>query len=97
MLQWITRKWLLWIGMGLLLAAGTGAGAIAFGYPFLTTHTAHLTLPLFGEVHLPSAMLFDTGVFAAVVGATLFILVALGHQSVRARRETRAPAAQAPG
>ena len=72
-----------WIAAGLLLAAGTGLGALAFGYPLLTTHTAHLDLPLLGELHVPSALLFDAGVFALVVGATLLILTALAHQSVR--------------
>ncbi len=72
-----------WIAAGLLLAAGTGLGAFAFGYPFLTTHTAHLTLPLLGALHVPSALLFDAGVFALVVGSTLLILTALAHQSVR--------------
>ena len=72
-----------WIAAGLLLAAGAGVGALAFGFPFLTTHTAHLTLPLLGAVHVPSALLFDAGVFALVVGSTLLILTALAHQSVR--------------
>ena len=75
-----------WIAFGLLLAATTGLGAVALGYPFLTTHTAHATLPLIGEVHLPSATFFDLGVFAVVVGSTLLILTALAHQSVRAHR-----------
>ncbi len=75
-----------WTGFGLLLAAATGVGAIALGYPFLTTHTAHVTLPLIGEVHLPSATFFDVGVFSVVVGATLLILIALAHQSIRAHR-----------
>ena len=35
-----------WIGVGLACAALTGAGAIALGYPFLTTHTAHVALPV---------------------------------------------------
>jgi multicomponent K+:H+ antiporter subunit A len=76
----------LWIATGLLAAAITGLGAVVAGYPFLTTHTAHVTLPLFGEVHLPSATFFDLGVFAVVVGATLLILTALAHQSIRAHR-----------
>ena len=75
-----------WIAFGLLFAATTGLGAVALGYPFLTTHTAHVTLPLIGEVHLPSATFFDLGVFAVVVGSTLLILTALAHQSVRAHR-----------
>jgi len=72
-----------WIGAGLLLAGGTGAGAWLFAHPFLTSHTAHLALPLFGELHLPSAFFFDLGVFSLVVGATGLILIALAHQSVR--------------
>jgi multicomponent K+:H+ antiporter subunit A len=72
-----------WIGSGLLLAGATGAGAWLFGYPFLTSHTAHLALPLLGELHLPSAFFFDLGVFSLVVGATGLILIALAHQSVR--------------
>ena len=75
-----------WIASGLLIVFATGAGALVFGYPFLTSHTAHVTLLVFGEVHLPSAMLFDVGVFAAVIGASLALLIALGHQSIRAVR-----------
>ena len=57
-----------------------------FGYPFLTTHTGHLNLPIFGETHLPSAAVFDLGVFAVVVGGTMLILTALSHQSIRRTR-----------
>ena len=75
-----------WIGTGLLLAGATGAGSWLFAHPFLTSHTAHLTLPLFGELHLPSALFFDLGVFSLVVGATGLVLIALAHQSTRAHR-----------
>jgi|GEM_PF-5022421 len=61
-------------------------GAWAFGYPFLTTHTAHLSLPLLGDMHLPSAFVFDLAVFAVVVGTTMLILIALAHQAVRSHR-----------
>ncbi|RYZ11518.1 MAG: hypothetical protein EOO24_06085, partial [Comamonadaceae bacterium] len=56
------------------------------GYPFMTTHTAHLHLPLLGEIHVPSALFFDMGVFALVLGATMLILTALAHQSIRSHR-----------
>ncbi|MCA0243951.1 MAG: monovalent cation/H+ antiporter subunit A [Proteobacteria bacterium] len=79
-----------WIGAGLLVALGTGLGALGFGFPFLTTHTAHVHWPWIGEVHLPSAALFDLGVFLVVVGATLLLLTAIAHQSLRARRRTEA-------
>ncbi|MFG6414175.1 monovalent cation/H+ antiporter subunit A [Roseateles sp. DC23W] len=75
-----------WIAVGLLVALATGAGALALGHPFLTTHTAHVMWPLVGEVHLPTAALFDLGVFAVVVGSTLLLLTAIAHQSLRARR-----------
>jgi len=64
----------------------TGLGSLLWGYPFLTTHTAHFSLPVLGEIHVASALFFDIGVFAVVVGATLLILTALAHQSVRAHR-----------
>lgn len=78
-----------WISAGLLLAAITGIGAIACGYPFLTSHTAHVSLPLVGEVHLPSAAFFDLGIFSVVVGATLLILTAIAHQSLRVYQQRR--------
>lgn len=81
-----------WIAVGLLLALATGLGALVLGYPFLTTHTAHVTWPLVGQVHLPTAALFDLGVFAVVVGSTLLLLTAIAHQSLRARRRLGAVA-----
>ncbi|MDB5898291.1 MAG: phaA [Ramlibacter sp.] len=88
--QWVEARTNLqlprWIAGGLLLALCTGLGSLAFGYPFLTTHTAHFTVPVIGEVHLPSAFFFDLGVFAVVVGATLLLLTAIAHQSLRAQR-----------
>src|SRR5690606_35776666 len=76
-----------WIAWGLIAALLTGLGALPLGFPFLTTHTAHVTLPLLGELHLPSAALFDLGVFLVVVGSTLLMLTALAHQSLRAQRQ----------
>lgn len=75
-----------WITSGLLIACLTGMGAWWFGHPFLTSHTAHLRLPLLGDLHVPSAFAFDLGVFLVVVGVTILILIALAHQSVRSHR-----------
>jgi multicomponent K+:H+ antiporter subunit A len=71
---------------------GHRPGRVFLGYPFLTTHTAHVTLPLMGELHVASALFYDIGVFTLVVGATLLILTALGHQSVRGHRRPRSAA-----
>jgi multicomponent K+:H+ antiporter subunit A len=78
-----------WIAAGLLLAAATGAGSWLFGYPFLTSRVAHFQVPLLGELHVPSALFFDLGVFFLVVGATGLVLIALAHQSTRAHRPPR--------
>ncbi|RMX08044.1 monovalent cation/H+ antiporter subunit A [Corticibacter populi] len=88
--QWVEANLALyprrWIGFGLICAIATGAGSMYLGYPFMTTHTAHFTLPYLGEIHVASAMFFDLGVFTVVVGSTLLILTALAHQSVRGHR-----------
>ncbi len=75
-----------WIGIGLLLAAGTGIGAWIFGYPFLTSYFQYGHLPVIGKFPIASALLFDIGVFAVVVGVTVLVLIALAHQSVRKPR-----------
>src|SRR5690606_34331862 len=89
--RWVEKRMHLqppyWIAWGLVAALLTGLGSLPFGFPFLTTHTAHLDLPLLGELHLPSAAFFDLGVFLVVVGSTLLMLTALAHQSLRSRRK----------
>ena len=69
------------------------SGAWLFGYPFLTSHARYLELPLIGKVPVATALLFDLGVFLLVVGATVLILVAIAHQSLRS---SRAPTRDAP-
>jgi multicomponent K+:H+ antiporter subunit A len=75
-----------WMGIGLLCAALTGAGAWLAGYPFLSSHFSYADLPILGTVPIASAVLFDLGVFALVVGATVLMLIALAHQSIRVPR-----------
>ncbi len=88
--QWVEAQMSLrpmrWMGFGLFSATLTGLGALFAGYPFLTTHTWHFSLPLLGDIHVASALFFDVGVYAMVVGSTLLMLTALGHQSVRAHK-----------
>ena len=81
-----------WIGLGLLLAVATGAGSWFFGRPFLTSAHETVELPVLGSVPLASATLFDLGVFALVIGATILMLIALAHQSIRSARQ--APTAE---
>lgn len=63
---------------GVALAALTGVGSWLFGHPFLTSAFGYLHIPLIGEIELATAMIFDIGVYLAVVGATLMILANLG-------------------
>ncbi|MGN7292985.1 monovalent cation/H+ antiporter subunit A [Rhizobium sp. SAFR-030] len=84
-----------WMGGGLLIASATGIGAWFLGYPFLTSHSRYLDLPLIGKVPAATALLFDLGVFALVVGSTVLIMVALAHQSIRNNRLKAIGAAKA--
>ena len=84
-----------WIGLSLLLAATTGMASWLFGYPFLTSHARYVDLPLVGEVPAATALFFDLGVFGLVVGATVLMLIALAHQSIRKLRAARTTTAQA--
>jgi multicomponent K+:H+ antiporter subunit A len=63
---------------GVLIAALTGLGSWGLGYPFLTSSFGHFHLPLLGDFELATAMLFDLGVYLAVVGSTLLVLANLG-------------------
>ncbi|MEQ3635658.1 MAG: cation:proton antiporter [Alcanivorax borkumensis] len=70
------------VALGVLLAGMTGVGSWAFGYPFLTSSFTYVSLPVIGKFELATAMLFDTGVFLTVVGATLLMLANLGKLSL---------------
>ena len=75
-----------WIAFGLLTAVAVGAGSWLFGYPFLTSYARYVDIPLIGLVPAATALIFDLGVFALVLGATVLMLIALAHQSIRRHR-----------
>ena len=77
---------LVWIGGGLLIAALSGVASWLFGYPLLTSWFRYVDLPLIGKTPLASAIVFDAGVALLVVGATVLMLVAIAHQSLRKPR-----------
>jgi multicomponent K+:H+ antiporter subunit A len=85
-----------WMGTGLLLAAGVGTAAWLFNRPFLTSYFSYLDIPWIGAVPVASALGFDLGVFAMVVGATVLMLIAIAHQSVRSHRTPGSRDAAAP-
>jgi multicomponent K+:H+ antiporter subunit A len=75
-----------WMGIGLLLAVSVGAAAWLSDRPFLSSDFSYVDIPLIGAVPLASALPFDLGVFVLVVGATVLMLIAIAHQSVRSHR-----------
>jgi multicomponent K+:H+ antiporter subunit A len=89
-IEWTTARLRLdprrWLAAGVLLAAATGVGALAFRRPFLTSFYGYALVPLLGEVGAGSAFLFDLGVAAAVLGAVLLMLERLGFLGARERR-----------
>ncbi|SDZ87892.1 monovalent cation/H+ antiporter subunit A [Rubrimonas cliftonensis] len=62
------------IGLGVLVAGLTGAGAWLADRPFLTSAYGYVTLPPLEKFELATAMAFDLGVFLTVVGAVLLAL-----------------------
>jgi multicomponent K+:H+ antiporter subunit A len=81
-----------WMGIGLLMTATVGGAAWFFDTPFLTSSFSYVDIPMIGSVPAASALLFDLGVFALVVGATVLMLIAIAHQSVRSHRVPGSPA-----
>jgi multicomponent K+:H+ antiporter subunit A len=67
------------IGGGTLLAGLVGVGAWALGYPLLTSAHGSVQAGLLGQLQWSSALLFDLGVFASVVGAVLVSLATLSR------------------
>ena len=66
------------IGVGLVVAATSGAASLLFDVEFLTSGHADLEIPLLGTLELASAMGFDTGVYLVVFGGAMLILSMLG-------------------
>ena len=64
---------------GVLIAVLTGAASLIFDVPFLTQPHTKTHLPLVGEVELASAVLFDIGVFLAVLGTTMTIITSISE------------------
>ena len=77
----IVADYLLVFAAGLALAAGGGVVAVLLGRPFLSQAVVFLhDLPLFHELELASAFVFDLGVYLVVVGALLTILAVVGDE-----------------
>lgn len=67
------------VPLGLLIAALTSAGSFLFGEPFLSHTFGYFYFPIFGEVELATAMLFDLGVYLTVVGVIMTIILTIAN------------------
>jgi multicomponent Na+:H+ antiporter subunit B len=68
------------IGVGLLIAGGSGLVSMFRGKPYMTgTWNSDIYLPLMGAVGTP--VLFDLGVYLVVVGVVLTIVFALMEET----------------
>ncbi|WP_051532396.1 monovalent cation/H+ antiporter subunit A [Brackiella oedipodis] len=76
-----------WLAVGLLLAVFAGVLPWFAGQPFFTALSWNPELPIIGELHLSTVLIFDAGVFSLVVGCTTYILVSIAHQSLRFYRQ----------
>ncbi|WP_232820186.1 Na+/H+ antiporter subunit A [Brachybacterium sp. YJGR34] len=68
------------LGAGLIVAVASGVLPVFFGGSVFSQVTPVVEVPLLGELHFPSALLFDTGVYLVVVGVLLDFLRSLGAQ-----------------
>lgn len=66
------------IAMGLLLAGATGAAALVFGLPFLTSNYGFEPLP--NEYEWATVMVFDLGVALVVMGVIVGMINALADE-----------------
>ncbi len=63
------------IGVGLLVALGSGLAAFVFQRPFLTGIWSNVDVPVLGKIGTPS--IFDLGVYITVLGVVLQIFFEL--------------------
>lgn len=67
--------------LGLVVAVSSGAAGLLFGESFLTqTFVIVEHVPIYHEIELASALVFDVGVYFVVVGGLLTILSVVGSE-----------------
>lgn len=68
------------LGAGMAIAVLAGIAPVALGGGIFDSVTIVRDLPVLGETHLPSALVFDVGVYLVVLGVVLDFLRSLGSQ-----------------
>lgn len=65
---------------GLVVTIASGMAPLLFGEQFLSQTFRYVHLPLFGEIELASALVFDLGIYCVVVGGLLSIFSMVGGE-----------------
>ena len=87
------------LGSGLLISGAYALSPLLWGGDVFTSYAFDLHLPVFGEVHLVTALIFDIGVYLVVVGLILDVLRSLGgkiDENLEQEREASARRARGP-
>lgn len=69
------------IPIGLAVAVGTSVGSFLFQQPFLSHTYGYFRFPIFGEIELATAMIFDLGVYLTVVGVMMTIILSIANDT----------------
>lgn len=68
------------IGTGLLVAIAGGSAALFAGRPLMTSLWVPVPVPGVGDLDLGTPLVFDIGVYLAVLGVTLTIILPLAEE-----------------
>lgn len=79
------HKWL--IAIGLAVSFVVPLLLMLFGQPFFTHQHLNLSLPIFGEIPLHTAVIFDIGVYLTVAATTLLIIRSLATEQAMSNKE----------
>lgn len=71
------RPWTI-LGIGLLLAAGIATIPVLLDQPVMDRWKFSVTIPILGEAKITSALVFDIGVAAVVIGVVFMVFEAFG-------------------
>lgn len=78
------RPWTI-LGAGLVTAGAAALVPLVTGGAVLAADVLHLDLPVLGALKVPSVLVFDTGVYAVVVGLVFMIFEGFGEESTDGR------------
>ena len=85
------QPWMI-LGAGLLISVTTAIVPLLLGEPVLETGSFTADLPVLGSIKVTSALVFDIGVYLAVIGLAMMVFESFGDDT-RSRLRRRSPSA----